>query len=196
MRTAFLLLAILLSLFAGDAVAQPGTSPGIRRIPPDKSRMEEGPKLQPPNTIRVAARYKQEYGYKSERGVFDPGPNSCSAFTVAARLDTEDRQRNPILITTEPKMRNSAGFYICDYLVADLPLNEPIRLSVGLADSRIIPFEAWQGGTQPQPPQGYRRVIPDGTILVTLTEREPRASFIFEMIYDLPPLKSSKPLRP
>jgi hypothetical protein len=196
MRNTLLLLILLVSVFVGSAAAQGGESPGRRRLPPGRTQIEIGPKLQPPNTIKVAVRYKKEYGYKSERGLFDPGPNSCGAFTITAGLDAADRQRNPILIATEPKMRDSAGFYICDYLVSDLPLNESIRLFVGLADSRILPFEAWQGGTQPQPPRGYRRVIPDGTIFVTLTEREPRASFIFEMIYDLPPLKSSKPLRP
>ena len=194
MRTSCLLVILLSSLCAVSVSAQPGDSPGQRRIRPDRSRIEIGPKIQPPNTIRVAVRYKKEYGYKSDRGLFDPGPNSYSAFSISANLDTRDRQRDPILISNEGKMRDSGGFYICDYLVSDVPLNRPIIITIGLADPRMTPFETWKGGSQTQPPRGYRRVILDGTRSVTLTKREPRASIIFEMVYDLPPLTSKPPL--
>ena len=185
----FLVAAMLLTVLMGSAAAQGGDSPGRRRIPSDRNRIEIGPKLQPPNTIRVSVQYKKEYGYRSERGLFDSGPNSCGAFSVSARPDTNDRKQDLIRITTEPKMRDSAGFYVCDYLISELPLAVPIRVDVGMADSRTTPIEAWMGGTQSEPPRRYRRVILDGTRYVTLTERSSRASLVFEMIYDLPPLR-------
>lgn len=194
MRTSCLLLILLSSLCAVSVSAQPGDSPGQRRIRPDRSRIEIGPMLQPPNSIRVAVRYKKEYGYKSDRGLFDPGPSSYSAFSISAKLETTDRPRDPLLISNEGKLRDSGGFYICDYLVSDVPLNETITIIIGLADQRITPFEKWKGGSQTQPPRGYRRVILDATQRVTLTKREPRASLVFEMVYDLPPLKSRPPL--
>ena len=194
MRTSCFLLFLLSSVFAVRVSAQTGESPGQRRIRQDRSRIEIGPKIQPPNSIRVAVRYKKEYGYKSDRGLFDPGPNSYSAFTISAKLDPIDRPRDPILISNEGRMREVEGFYICDYLISDVPLNENITITIGFADQRMTPFETWKGGSQTQPPRGYRRVILDATRQVKLTRREPRASIIFEMVYDLPPLNSRPPL--
>jgi hypothetical protein len=171
-----------------------GPLAGGPSFPPDKSRIEVGPKLQPSNTIRVAVRYKKEYGYKSDRGLFDPGPSSYSAFSINVNVDSRDRQRDPVLISNQGKMRDTGGFYICDYLVSDVPLSRPITITIGLADPRITPFETWKGGSQTQPPRGYRRVILDGTRNVTLTEREPSTSLVFEMVYDLPSLTSRPPL--
>jgi hypothetical protein len=174
--------------------AQDGDSPGKKQIRPDRSRIEIGPKIQQPNSIRVAVRYKKEYGYKSNEGLMGPGPSSYSAFKISAKLEETDYPRDPILISNEGRMRDSGGFYICDYLISDVPLNETITITIGLADPRITPFETWKGGSQTQPPRGYRRVILDATQRVKLTKREPRASIVFEMVYDLPPLKSRPPL--
>jgi hypothetical protein len=171
----------------GNRAEQPPRAQSGKGLDP---RAGQQIRLQPPNTIRLSVRYNKEYGYRSESGLFDAGPNSCGAFSISARLVSEQRQRDPIRITTEAKMREAAGFYVCDYVVSDLPFNQPVRIAVGLADSRNTPVEAWKGGTQPQPPRGYRRVILDATRQVTLTEEKPRAALVFEMIYDMPPLPS------
>ena len=172
-----------------------GPATGGPSSPIDRNSIEIGPRIQPPNTIRIAVRYKKEYGYKYESGVFaGTGPSSCSAFSVSAKLDSYDRQRDLIRITNEAKMRDSAGFYICDYLVSELPLNQPIRVVVSIGDARSPSVEAWLGGSQPQPPSGYQRTILDGSRVVTLTDSRPSASLVFEMIYDMPPLTSRPPL--
>jgi hypothetical protein len=56
-------------------------------------------------------------------------------------------------------MRESNGFYFCDFLVTDLPLNAPIEVGVDLVDHRSLPFEAWKGGSAAQPPPGQQRTI-------------------------------------
>jgi len=96
---------------------------------------------------------------------------------------------------------------VCDFLITDLPLNAPIGVGVDLADHGSLPFEAWKGGSQAQPPLGQQRTIiigggrgsrvgrgdteteaapsplRDNTGTVTLTERQPRARLVFEMVY-------------
>lgn len=194
MRTCFLLLILLSSVCAVRVSAQEGDSPGKRPIRPDQSRIEIGPKIQQPNSIRVAVRYKKEYGYKSNEGLVGPGPSSYSAFKISVKREESDYPRDPLLISNEGRMRDSGGFYICDYLVSDVPLNETITIAIRLADPRITPFEKWKGGSQTQPPRGYRRVILNATQPVKLTRREPSAAIVFEMVYDLPPLTSRPPL--
>lgn len=189
MRTFILIAVLLFSVFVNSANAERGERAHTGQLPQGRNQIENGPKIQPPNSIRIAVRYKKEYGYQSEHGVFDPGPNSCGAFSVSVTPDTNDRRRDPIRITIEPKMRDTGGFYICDYLAEDLPLTEPIRVSVGMADSRTALVESWKGGAESTPPRGYRRTIPNGTTYLTLTESSSRASQVYEMIYDLPPLK-------
>ena len=194
MRTSYLLLLLLTLVCAVRVSAQDGDSPGKKQIHPDRSRIEIGPKIQQPNSIRVAVRYKKEYGYKSNEGLLGPGPNSYSAFKITVWVDTTSRRIDPFLISNDGRMRDSGGFYICDYLVSDLPLNETIIITISLADPRITPFERWKGGSQTQPPRGYRRVILNATQRVRLTESKPSASVVFDMAYDLPPLKSRPPI--
>ena len=191
MRITLFLLVLASSMFVSNASAQERRRPPISS---DRVRVESQPKVQPANSIWMAIRYKAEYGYKYERGLFDPGPNSCSAFHITARFEAFDRRQEPILITNEAKMRNADGYYYCDYRISDLPLNEEIRLFVGMADSRVIPFETWIGGSQPVPPPGHRRAIPEGkTIYVRLSDQEPRRWMVFTMIYYLPPSQYSVP---
>ena len=194
MRTSYFLLILISLFFAVSVTAQDGPSAGERRISSDRSRIEIGPKIQQPNSIRVAVRYKKEYGYKSNEGLLGPGPSSYSAFKITVWVDTTSRRIDPFLISNDGRMRDSGGFYICDYLVSDLPLNETIIITISLADPRITPFETWKGGSQTQPPRGYRRVILNATQRVRLTESKPSASVVFDMVYDLPPLKSRPPI--
>jgi hypothetical protein len=166
----------------------------------DRTREYETITAQPLNSIQVQIRYRTEYGYKYDSGVFGgSGPSSCDAFSISAHPDPSVRQEHLFGIHKTDKMRESGGFYVCDFLIADLPLNAPIKVSVDLAERRSLPFETWKGGSQAQPSQGQQRTIiivsgrasrerraQDET--VTLTEAQPSATRIFEMVYAPAPL--------
>ncbi len=169
---------------------------GKRNAALDKAYAE----LQPTNSVRVQVRYKKEYGYKYDSGVFaGSGPSSCDAFYVSAQPDASVRLEHPYSTHKIDKMRESEGFYVCDFLITDLPFNAPITVGVDLVDKRSLPFETWKGGSQAQPPPGQQRAIiivggrasrerraQDGT--VTLTQTQPRATQVFEMVYAAQPL--------
>lgn len=168
--------------------------PGKRSSAVDKTYAE----AQPANSIRVQVRYKKEYGYKYTSGVFaGSGPSSCDAFSISASPDPYVRLEHPFGTHKIDKMSESNGFYVCEFLVTDLPLNLPISVGADLTDRRTLPFEAWTGGSQAQPPAGQQRsiIIVSGRpahvtvtrdVTVTLTAEQPRAAQIFEMIYALP----------
>jgi hypothetical protein len=170
----------------------------------DRTREYETITAQPLNSIQVQVRYRTEYGYKFDSGVFGgSGPSSCDAFFISAGPDPSIRLTQLYGIHKTDKMRESNGFYICDFLVSDLPLNAPIRVGVDLADHRSLPFETWKAGSAAQPPPGQQRTIiivggktsgisrieaenfaaQDGTRSVTLSEADPRATLFFEMVY-------------
>jgi hypothetical protein len=167
----------------------------------DRAREFELITAQPPNSIQVQVRYKKEYGYKYDSGVFaGSGPSSCDAFSISAQLDPSVRLEHLYGIHKTDKMRESSGFYVCDILITDLPLNALIEVAADLAERRSLPFEAWKGGSQAQPPPGQQRTIiivgdrasrerraQDRT--VTLTAVQPRATRVFEMVYAPPPFK-------
>ena len=143
--------------------------------------------LQPENSIMVSVRYKTDYGYLGSTNAFgDVGPTSCSAFSVSAFVgDGAAQQLNPNRISSDSKMEVIAGYYFCNYLVSDVPLNQPIRVSVRFSSfDKSVP---WSGGSQGQPPPGQQRTIiivsgRDGGPL-TLTATQPRARQLFEMVY-------------
>src|SRR5260370_41289759 len=61
----------------------------------DRAREYETITPQPLNSIQVQVRYRTEYGYKYDSGVFaGSGPNSCDAFFISARPDAAVRQEN------------------------------------------------------------------------------------------------------
>jgi hypothetical protein len=142
-----------------------------------KNKVEIGPKLQLPNTIRIAVRYKKDYGYKP--------PSSCPEFFVSVKAQLPHRRGGSIPIAPSGKMRDSGGFYICDYFASDMPLDNPIEVFATIGGARKPSVEAWIGGNQPQPPQGYMRKVLDAAKIVTLTNSEPSASIVFEMVYVL-----------
>ena len=155
-----------------------------------QNQVRQGPSYQelsqPENTIRIEVRYPTAYGYKNATGLFDPAPNSCDAFSVnagPAAAGRDNRQRQPIQIATQPRMRNSNGVYVCGYLISSLPLDQPMNVYVNVGTPRQPSTEAWMGGNQAQPTQGQHRVIADDTRTVTLTANQPRASLTFNMIY-------------
>jgi hypothetical protein len=196
---------ILLSTGSLSAQAQErrDTTRPVSKIS-DKGRAREFDLLtaQPPNSIQVQVRYKKEYGYKYDSGVFaGSGPSSCDAFSISAHPDPSVRQEHLFGIHKTDKMRESSGFYVCDFLITDLPLNALIKVSVDLAERRSLPFETWKGGSEAQPSSGQQRTIiivsgrasrerraQDET--VTLTATQPSATRIFEMVYAPAPLTS------
>lgn len=197
------LLLLAHSVASGQRVRKP-TQPVSKIGDKDRAREHEVIPAQPLNSIEVEVRYRTEYGYKYDSGVFaGSGPTSCDAFFISAGPDPSVRQAQPYAIHKIDKMRESNGFYICDFLVTDLPLSVPITAGVDLADHRSSPFETWKGGNAAQPPPGQQRTIiivggkasgisrveaenfaaQDGTRTVTLSEAEPRATLVFEMVY-------------
>ena len=143
--------------------------------------------LQPEKTINVRVRYKKEYGYKGDTSAFGYiGPTSCDAFSVSPVLGS-GRYENLIGISSDSKMEDVGGYYVCTYLVSDLPLNQTITINVTLSSSRGLRTETWKGGSQVQPPPGQQRMIWNGIQKATLTESTPRATMVFEMVYAPPP---------
>ena len=156
---------------------------------PDPGRARAA--FQPENTIKVSVKYKKEFGYLGDSNAFGyVGPTSCSAFSVSVAVgDGSAGQKNPFRISSDSKMEETDGYYFCSYLVSEIPLNQPIRVSVGLAG--VNQFAAWKGGSQAQPPPGQQRTIiivsgREGGPL-TLTATQPRARQLFEMVYTSQP---------
>ena len=146
---------------------------------------------QPENTIKVSVRYKKEFGYKGDTNAFGyVGPTSCDAFSVDVAIgDGSAQQKNPTRVSSESKMEDSRGYYICSYLLSDIPLNQPTRVSVGM--SGLDHSGAWKGGSHAQPAPGQQRTIiivsgREGGPL-TLTATQPRARQLFEMVYTSQP---------
>ena len=143
--------------------------------------------FQPENTIRVKVRYKKEFGYLGDTNAFGyVGPTSCGAFSVSVMFSDGSRPENPIRISSDSKMAEAGGYYVCSYLVSDIPLNQPTIVSVGL--SGLDRSAEWKGGSYAQPPRGQQRtiIIVSGRVpgsSVTLTQTQPRARQTFEMIY-------------
>lgn len=146
----------------------------------------------PADAIRVNLRYRKDYGYKGSTNAFgDVGPTSCDAFSVNVSAgDNNVRQKYLINISSDFTMKEVGGYYVCAYLISELPLNETIRISLTVA--RDTATEPWNGGKDAQPPAGQQRTILDGKRNVTLNESQPSATLIFEMVYAATPLKLPK----
>jgi hypothetical protein len=143
------------------------------------------PPFQPENTIKVSVRYRKELGYKGDTGPFGYlGPTSCDAFSVSVAVgDGSVRQRNQILIriSTDFKMEESRGYYVCSYLISEIPLDQAASVSVGVSGLDLS--AAWKGGGEAQPPAGQQRTILDATRTTMLNASQPRATVSFEMFY-------------
>jgi hypothetical protein len=137
---------------------------------------------QPESTIKVRVRYKKAFGYKGDQSAFGyVGPTSCDAFSISVAPVASTRQRDPYRISSDSKMADVGGYYICNYLVSDMPLNQAMAVSVRMSGENAS--GAWNGGDEPQPPTGQQRTIFDPTRTATLNATQPRARLSFEMIY-------------
>lgn len=173
--------AVTLSVERNRNNAALGASSGTTPPPPVKAD-------QPANTIKVSVKYKKEFGYKGDTNAFGyVGPTSCSAFSISVAVGDGSAQKgNPTRVSSDSKMRDSDGYYVCSYLAIDIPLDQPVRVSASLA-ADLDQSTPWKGGSQPLPPPGQQRTIiivsgRDGAPL-TLTAAQPRGEALFEMIY-------------
>lgn len=160
---------------AGDSV----TSPVLGMIYADA--------VQPANSIKVSIRYRKEYGYSDTASLFVKGPTSCSAFSISAKPTSPVELEYLVGIENASRMTESNGQYVCDLYVKYLPLNREFQVRADVDNSPARLTGAWMGGSEPQPPPGYTRLIRNGIRNVTLTASAPRAVLVFEMVYS-PPL--------
>ena len=140
----------------------------------------------PEKSIMVRVRYKKAYGYKGDTNAFgNIGPTSCSAFSVSSALQGDaGRQRRPRPINTDSRMAEVGDFYLCTYIISDIPLDQPITVNVALLDNDLE--GAWMGGVSPQPPAGQQRIVVDATRTAVLNAVQPRARLSYEMVYAPP----------
>jgi hypothetical protein len=137
----------------------------------------------PENSIQVRVRYKKEFGYKDTTNAFGPiGPTSCSAFSISlSEPDGSERRRHPLRISSDSRMADVNGYYICTYLISDLPLDQSLGVSVRVSSTDLS--APWNGGDSAQPPTGERRAILDAMRTATLSVNMPRARLSYEMVY-------------
>jgi hypothetical protein len=159
----------------------------------DKSRVNTEPPIEP-NSIRVHIRYQKEYGYLTSNKPNNQEPFSCNAFVVDGGIWTgqpgtfggyKRGGANDVLMTTiNPSlMRVDDSYYVCDFTIEHVPLNESINIQASLIDNPSVLTGRWRDGSQPQPPTGSERLILNGKKNVRLTKNEPRATLDFEMVY-------------
>jgi hypothetical protein len=144
----------------------------------------------PANAIRVHVRYRKEYGYLYNSDAFGrQGPWSCDAFNVdtavlagAPGAFASYKSVGNSIITHSP-MRLESGYYVCDYTVTGLPLNQAITVRGGMVGGSQILTGPWLGGSQPQPPAGSERSILNAMQSVALTPSISYGIVTFEMVY-------------
>jgi hypothetical protein len=136
---------------------------------------------QPANSISVRVAYPKLFGYKTKQGPDGIlGPSSCDEFGVSAIVGDGSAQRaNPVKISTDWLMADAGDSYICSFLVSDLPIDQPVNVTVDVRD-RVGP---WLGDGQIQPPPGEQRVITNGSQTVTLKGVQNRARLTYQMGY-------------
>jgi len=161
------LLLLVCCVRSAQAQPAPGAAPPPQQ-PDEERRRPRQPReaaTQPLNSVRVEIR-------QSASGTSaGAGPTSCEAFTVDFTMNIPPPSGVLIPVVREPNMRESGGYYVCDFLIPGLPPNQEITVNAGL------------GEPNSPTPSGWQRQIQDGRRAVTLTESEPRASLSFEMVY-------------
>ena len=159
--------------------------------------------------ISVQTRWKRDYGlpYNNRSGSTAAYPSPCDAvvFVYRSKIMVPDRNPNQAgrvswrdvgaWTYTNPTINaaEDGEYYVCRYSISDLPLDRTISIEADINPSFLPPtyngFDKsvrltapWIGGSQPQPPPGYQRVL-IGNRQVTLTEKQPRASVDLEVVY-------------
>ena len=159
----------------------------------DKSKVNTEPPIEP-NSIRVRIRYQKEYGYITNNGFNGEDPYSCNAFAVDGGVWTGEPETfggykrgssGDVLMTIiDPNlMRVDSSYYVCDFTITHVPLNESIMVKASMINNPKVLTGRWRAGSQPQPPPGSERVILNGSRNVKLTKSEPSAIVDLEMVY-------------
>ena len=147
-----------------------------------------------PNSIRVHIRYQKEYGYLTSNKPNNQEPFSCNAFVIDGGVWTgqsgtfggyKQGGTNDVLMTivNPSSMRVDHDYYVCDFTIEHVPLNEFINVKASLVDNPNALTGRWRNGSQSQPPAGSERLILNGKRNVRLTKSEPGATVDFEMVY-------------
>lgn len=150
------------------------------------------------NAITGKIRWRKEYGLPSIDGGRTPDKaTNCTAIRVQATVQegapgTFGKAVNVGYIALQNEPTEENGYYVCGYSITDrnndLPRNRSIAVSAFLgpyasADlNRALTMGPWYGGSEPQPPPGYQRVVTGGRG-VTLTDSAPRATVDFEVLF-------------
>ncbi len=166
----------------------------------DKSKVNTEPAIQP-NSIRVRIRYRKEYGFITTKWFNSDRPYSCHAFTVGGDVWTGEpgtfgrpktgNELDVLMTIVQPDlMREEGSYYVCDFTIQSVPLNEPIIVKASMVGNSKMLTSRWPAGpagSQPQPPPGSERLILNGKKNVRLTKSEPTAIVDFEMVYQPAP---------
>ena len=144
----------------------------------------------PLNAVRVNIRYKKAMGHIGTSPFATNSPYTCGAFGVKATTlqgpagSFGSDQAVGTSIVREAVMREDGDFYVCDFTVTGLPLDKNITIRAQIGPEPQYVTGRWEGGIDPQPPQGYERALNyNGMRSVTLTSRAPRASLDFVLGY-------------
>ncbi|MBA2733303.1 MAG: hypothetical protein H0U54_10480 [Acidobacteria bacterium] len=165
------------------------------RVPPG------GLSVIPPYSVRGKIRWRKEYGIvPSGPATGEPAFLPCGQHFVAAMKTTGQPGSFGRLTTvaSTPDIPNiiikgpdEGGYYVCNYIIPDLPRDTSLLILAGMGGTLLLPevdrapyyhTSPWIGGSQPQPPSGHTRVF-TGDRSVTLTGAAPRAVVDFEMVY-------------
>ena len=181
-----LIVCCMTSAYAQPPAGSTSSSPsGERRRPGQMadsmdSRAAAQAIAQPLNSVLVRIRFKTTYGYKSESEPGRPGLSSCDVFAVSLANSARPAQEGVLIPVKRPEVISErVGYYFCEFLVSGLALNQDVTIAASIDDQG-----RWLGGTQPEVPMGYRRVLTDRQRTVTLTQSDPRATMNFEMFYE------------
>ena len=159
----------------------------------DKSKVNTEPPIEP-NSIRVRIRYQKAYGFITTKSFNDDRPYSCHAFSVNGdvwsgepgtfgRPKTGNELDVLMTITSPISMRVNGGYYVCDFTITSVPLNELIIVKASMINDSKLLTGRWPAGSQPQPPPGSERMILNGSSKLRLTRSDPTATVDFEMVY-------------
>jgi hypothetical protein len=78
-------------------------------------------------------------------------------------------------------LEQAGDYYVCNYVVSQVPLDQAIAVNVTVSDSDLM--SAWVGGGEPQPQTGQQRTVVDAIKTATLNTSQPRARLSYEMVY-------------
>lgn len=159
----------------------------------DTSRIISEPPIEP-NSIRVRIRYQKQYGYVTSSKPGNQEPYSCNAFTVDGGVWSGEPGTfggykrggtGDLLMTIRSpgSMRVAGNYFVCDFTITSVPLNQPILVKASMVSDAKILTVRWRDGSQPQPPPGSERMILNGSSKVTLTNSNATAILDFEMVY-------------